>query len=264
MEKRRGAPLKNQKLTVRESSILQHKGDSRLLPRNPYLLQCVVQTLLRRIAQLDKTKSKNTATEARAYLWLMARHEDRLLAPSFELFMHEPVPEEFLRAMGSSSDFEQEIEIGQFLLGKPTIQRQLRGLKGGRGRHEHLPESLTIQRKIVIDYFEKHPLPGYQKTFDKAANLMQAWVDEHLPILMPRLKDIPCRCGYYGSRPIELPEPHSVGHAGDQKTTPAKVLYRYSEKEALLLFLCHLHQFQHRQSKLSQIDKLLKLSRSLS
>lgn len=272
MEKRRGAALKNQQFTVRESSILQRKSDLLPLPRNPYLLQCVVQTLFRRIEQLDKTKAKNITNEARAHLWLLARHEARLLAPSLELFLLEPIPEEFLKCMGSSQDreraqkhWEQDVEIGQFLLGNATIQRQLRKLKGGYGTHEHLPESLTIQRKMVIDYFQKHPLPTYQKTSDEALTLMQAWIDEHLPMLMSQLKCIPCLCGYYDSTPIELPGPSSIVRAkGRGKNKVTEFRYRCLDSEILLLLLSHLHQSQRRQSKPSQIGKLLKLFRAPS
>lgn len=272
MSKRRGAPFKNAKFTVRESSILQRKDQYRPLPRNSYLLQCVVETLLHRIDQLDKSKVKHKAKEARALLWLMARHEARLVAPSPELFLLESIPESFLEFMGSSSEsevvserVEQDIEIGQTLVANATIQRQLRRLKGGRGAHEHLPETLTIQSKMVIDYFQRYPLPTYQKTIEEAFTLMQVWIDKHLPMLMSKLKCIPCLCDYDDSKPIELPGPSSIVHAeGRGKSRTTEFRYRCLDSDILLLLLSHLHQSQNRQSKPSQIGKLLKFFRTSS
>ena len=204
-----GRPQKKEKLTNRESSILRRKDDRNLLPWNPYLLQYVVRILLRRIEQLDTTKDKNKAKEARALLWLMARHEDIYLDNPLQLLFIGPIPP-WVESMGLSQTskvpWEHEmqerigadIDIGQTLIAKSEIKRQLQLLNRGKGKaraivHGHMPESVILQHKIVSAYIENnHPLPD---NFDKKwEGKMQTWIDRHAKQLMRDIINIPCSC----------------------------------------------------------------------
>ena len=213
-------------------------------PKDPDLLRLIARALVFRLGRVNK----KSGDEAQRELLILAMREA----------MSDKVYNEGLY----SGDFDKR-SIDSALYADPTIKDLIKRLAEGKSsRTTHDPELLKFQRELMLDYIDiseasterkEIPFPKYQKDPDTASELMQKWVDKHLPILIPTLTVLSCACGYRRvSEAIVLPPP--TNESGDATGhTKRDYLLGYSKNKVMLALLAHLHGVSS-----GRMDNLLK------
>ena len=194
-------------------------------PHNPDLLRFILHALVCNLGYVDK---KREAEVRRCLLMLVAR----------ELMIDN---DEFKY---SRENYDRRIQKSS-LCSDPAIKDLVKRLAAGKPqRDKHDIELLKFQRELVLEYMDEHEFPKYLENPDNALKLLQDWMDEHAPVLIPRLSVVSCGCGA-PSKSIALPELHST----HLKTNPR---HGVPPDKMLLAILAHLHNTSPK-----YIDKLL-------